>query len=160
LFVRLTAVYGDARVSDEAQLGLLLREWCEAFAYHRPAQLHEAIGVCIRTCKFWPTIAEVFDALRASAPVPERVYSAAADDMAPRDFARDGRTQAEEIAYRAAFCLQMRKQYPAAFNGNYVAPEREPRPASDGGLSPALIELTKRQGIYRPAPTPNQQDSQ
>ena len=140
-----------------ASITTAANQWHDALRFYRPELVEQAWREYRDgpRSSFWPTPGEIIALMRANMPPPGHVPLI----EPPREFVRDGRTVAEEIAHRAAFCLQMRKQYPAAFSGNYVAPEREPRPASDGGLTPALIELTKRQGIYRPAPTPNQQDS-
>ncbi len=136
---RLAVVYGDAKIVDAKQRRLLAFEWAEAFAFIAPARVHAAIGRLLLVMKFWPTIAEVMAEVKADAPAPPLLPTHRAEP--PEEFARHGRTEAEEIAYRAAQILNMKRQYgfgsapdplldatkpivkPAAPDDGYVSPE-------------------------------------
>lgn len=114
-FARLAANYGDNRISTPEQRTLLLREWLEAFGNHSPTHLHEAVSAAMKACKFWPTIAEVtveISAIRREAVSVIGIVTGTgrwkAED-AP--FAKQGRTEAEEIAYRAAQSLKWKRDY-------------------------------------------------
>jgi hypothetical protein len=137
----------------------LVSEWHDALRFFDPDRVGTAWRTWRNTQKFLPSIAEILNLLREQAPKvgpsPRPV-----DPVEP--FCQDGRTEAEEIAHRAAIVLNAKRKY--GWAERYSAPDKPsedaPKPASQDGLSPAFIELTKRQGIYRPAATPNQQDSQ
>lgn len=132
-FARLAANYGDSRISTPEQRTLLLREWLEAFGNHSPTHLHEAVSAAMKACKFWPTIAEVtteISAIRREAVSVIGIVTGTGRwkaDNAP--FARDGRTEAEEIAHRAAQSLKWKQEL--GF-GKQTADEdvRERNPAS------------------------------
>lgn len=114
-FARLAANYGDSRIATAEQRGLLLREWQEAFGHHAPDHLHEAVSLAMKASKFWPTLAEVNEQLTHI----RREAIAAVDAATGRTnwkstkegFCREGRTEAEEIAYRAAQILKWKAQY-------------------------------------------------
>lgn len=114
-FARLASNYGDSRISTTEQRTLLLREWLEAFGNHSPTHLHEAVSAAMKACKFWPTIAEVsieISAIRREAVSVIGITTGTGRwkaDNAP--FARDGRTEAEEIAHRAAVALKWKQDY-------------------------------------------------
>jgi hypothetical protein len=114
-FARLAANYGDSRIATPEQRGLLLREWQEAFGTHAPEHLHEAVSKAMKTSKFWPTLAEVNEPLTAlrkeaiaavDSATGRNRYSAAREG-----FCREGRTEAEEIAYRTAQVMRWKAQY-------------------------------------------------
>lgn len=144
---RLAVVYGDAKIADAKQRRLLSFEWSEAFAFIAPARVHAAIGRLLLTLKFWPTIAEVMAEVKADAPPPERLPVHRAEPL--EEFARDGRTEGEEIAYRAAQILNMKRQY--GF-GSAPDPLEEmqakrvviPAAPDDGHVSPELRALVEK----------------
>lgn len=151
------------REKPGASMEALVSEWHDALRFCEPDHVAAAWRDWRNSQKFFPSIAEIL--LRVRAIVSQssvEVIRALPGQIKEPEFCQDGRTEAEEIAHRVAVCLAARKKY--NFGARYSAPdepaEDEPKPASQDGLSQALIELTKRQGIYRPAPTPNQQDSQ
>ena len=142
-FARLAANYGDSRISTPEQRTLLLREWLEAFGNHSPTHLHEAVSAAMKACKFWPTIAEVtaeISEIRREAVSVIGIVTGTgrwkADNV---PFAKQGRTEAEEIAHRAAQSLKWKQDY--GF-GKQTADEdvREQKPASlDTSVSYALL---------------------
>lgn len=140
---RLAAAFGDSRIATPEQRGMLLREWGEAFAGQSPEHLHRAVSEAIKTSKFWPTIAEIHGHVASQ----RRETVAAIDTLTGRgryrgeanEFARDGRTEAEETAHRAAQVLRWKQQ--AGFD-RLLADDgraREVRPASQAGASQALL---------------------
>ena len=157
-FARLAVAHGDGRVADPAQRTLLAREWVEALGHHEPWVVNAALGRVIRECRFWPSIAEMVEACKPlDTRTAEERFGArhpTHSKSAPHpQFARDGRTEAEEVAHRTAQVLAMRRQ-----PGLGAAPDplievlsNEIRPASQAGLTPEFIKLAKRQGIYRGA---------
>ena len=160
LIGRMISVY---REKPGASMEALVSEWHDALRFCEPEHVADAWRDWRNTQRFFPSIAEILNRVRALAgPSGGFIFSLPAKVNDDPPFCQDGRTEAEEIAHRAAVCLSARKKY--GFGARYSAPDEPddgaPKPASQDGLSPALIELTKRQGIYRPAPTPNQQDSQ
>jgi hypothetical protein len=112
---RLAANYGDSRIASTEQRTMLLREWVEAFRYHAPSHLHGAVSAAIRSCKFWPTIAEIsaeITKLRREAVEAIHHLEAKKRGSRPEEpFARDGRTEAEEVAHRAAQILKWKEQF-------------------------------------------------
>lgn len=142
-FARLAANYGDQRIATTEQRTLLLREWMEAFGNHSPSHLHEAVSVAMKATKFWPTIAEVAaevsEIRREAVSVVGAMTGTGRHVAVEIPFARDGRTEAEEIAYRAAQSLRWKQQF--GF-GKHTADEdvREQKPASqDTSVSYALL---------------------
>lgn len=154
-FARLSAAYGDGRIADQAARQMLLREWLEAFGAHSPRHLHQAVGALIQTVKFWPTIAEVLAEVRS-------LRKSLLDDVQRQaqirlpcpqkdDFARHGRSEAEEIAFRAAVCLAARRKY--GYRG--LEGEAAPAPAADAGpyvvsvsdVSQALLAARRKRGL-------------
>lgn len=132
-FARLAANYGDQRISTSEQRTLLLREWLEAFGNHSPAHLHEAVSAAMKATKFWPTIAEVAteaSAIRREAVSVVGIVTGSGRHVAVDiPFAREGRTEAEEIIFRASRLLKMKQEtgYAKAFEPDPIA---EQRPAS------------------------------
>lgn len=150
---RLAVVYGDAKIIDTKQRRLLAFEWAEAFAYFEPERVHNAIGKVLVSLKFWPTIAEVMDALKANTPPLPPAPPHRAEKV---EFCREGRTEAEEIAYRAAQVLAMRRSsgfgsapdITAVGEVKHVPKEAVP---DDGFVSPALEQIARKRGYWRGA---------
>lgn len=156
VFARLAVVYGDTRIADKAQRELLLREWLAALGWYAAPRIHDAVSAWIKTGKFWPAPAELLEIMRADNPPPERHTS---DRLDPprKPFCRDGRSVAEEIAYRDAQIKLMKRGTWLDRPGNEPIVEfhTEPKPVSQEGLTPEFIALAKRQGIYSgKEPTP------
>jgi hypothetical protein len=125
--------YGERKGVD---MRLQAAEWQATLGAYPLERLNRALSEHIRTSTWWPTIANLVDLMQAETPAPglrER-------REAPKQFARDGRTEAEEIAYRASQSLRWREE--AGF-GKTVLPEDErtiPKPASqDMTVSSALL---------------------
>lgn len=126
---------------------VLHSEWHDALRFYDPAIIEVAWKKVRGTSKYWPTIAEFMDFIRAEMPLPDRHRPIEPDEP----ICREGRTLIEETAHRAAQCLRWRAQYPSVFKPE-VAPSRPPKPPSQGDLSPEFIAHAKRQGIYHPSP--------
>lgn len=156
LIGRMISVY---REKPGASMEALVSEWHDALRFFDPDRVGTAWRTWRNTQKFLPSIAEILALLKEQAP---RVGPSPRHTAADEPFCQEGRNEAQELAHRAAVILNAKKRY--GWAERYSAPDKPsedaPKPASQGGLTPALIELTKRQGIYRPAPTPNQRDSQ
>lgn len=145
-FARLAANYGDSRISTPEQRTLLLREWLEAFGKYSPAHLHEAVSTAMKATKFWPTIAEVeaeASALRREAVSFVGHATGTGRHVAtPTVFERDGRTEAEEIIFRAAAVKRMKAEARAKMpeQPDPMDALKEAKPASqDQGVSFALL---------------------
>lgn len=151
-FARLSAAFGDTRIADPASRQMLLREWLEAFGPHSPRHLHQAVTVAIQTAKFWPAIAEVLAEVRSLRKSIVEGVQRRNQIRLPRpqkdDFARHGRSEAQEMAFRAAIVRDAKKAYGWKGEGAPPAPEGEPDPvpyvvpASDA--SEALLATVKR----------------
>jgi len=85
---------------------LVTAEWHGTLRAYPADRLHNALSEHIRKSRFWPTVADLTDILREAAPAPGLPRHRAEPDV----FARDGRTEAEEIAYRAAQSLKWKQQ--------------------------------------------------
>lgn len=123
---RLAVAFGDSKIADARQRKLLAVEWTEAFAFHEPERVQDAISKHIRNCKFWPAIAEILDNIRAELPKAEL-------PSMPQHRAEEGfgvNRSVEEIARRVADCKRWRQQ------------------SSFGSAPDPLIEL--RQGKQEP----------
>tara|TARA_R110000868_G_scaffold151986_2_gene376569 strand:+ start:256 stop:606 length:351 start_codon:yes stop_codon:yes gene_type:complete len=101
-------------------------EWHATLGAYPADRLNRALSEHIRRSTWWPTVANLVDVLRDETPPPGLKLHR--PDDAP--FCREGRTQAEEIAHRAAQCRKWREVY-----GMEPGPET---PASDdlGGSEP------------------------
>lgn len=154
LIGRMISVY---REKPGASMEALVSEWHDALRFFDPDRVATAWRTWRNTQKFLPSIAEILALLKDQAP---RVGPSPRPVEPAEKFCQAGRTEAEEIAHRAAVVLNARKQY--GFGVRYSAPdepsEGAPKPASQDGLTPAMIELTKRQGIYRPTTTATEKD--
>lgn len=102
LLARCVANYGERRNVD---LRLVTAEWHEAFRHRHPAILNAALTEHIRRSTFWPTVADL-EAILAEGHKPTRTRWV---DDGKRDFRREGRTEAEEIAHRKAMCAKWRE---------------------------------------------------
>jgi hypothetical protein len=131
-FARLSAAFGDGRIADPASRQLLLREWLEAFGPHNPRHLHEAVTVAIQTVRFWPAIAEVLAEVRSLRKSIVDGVQRQNQIRLPRpqkdDFARHGRSEAQEMAFRAAIVRDAKKAYGWKGEEAPPAPEGEPDP--------------------------------
>jgi hypothetical protein len=153
---RLVAAYGDQRVADPARRQLLVREWVEAFGPHNPDHLHEAVGRLIQTSTFWPSIAELLTEVRSLRKSIVEDVQRQRQKALPRhekdDFARHGRSEAEEMAFRAAVVLNAKKHYGWVGDQARPALEGEPDPVpyvvpvSDA--SPALRAAMRKREVY------------
>lgn len=85
---------------------LMVAEWHATLGAYPADWLHNALSEHIRRSTWWPTIANLVDILREAAPAPGLPRHRAE----PNTFAREGRTEAEEIAYRAAQSLRWKQQ--------------------------------------------------
>ena len=122
LIARCVSVYGERRGVD---MRLMTAEWQNALEAYQPRRLADALSEHIRKSPYWPTIADLLNEVRAQTPPPSlpRFIDKA------QDFAREGRTEAEEIIFRASRLLKMKQEtgYAKAFVPD---PTAEQRPAS------------------------------
>lgn len=102
LLARCLANYGERRGID---LRLVTAEWHDALGAWPIERLSLALSEHIRRSTFWPTIADLTGILAEQTPAPRPRWT-----EEPRVFARDGRTEAEEIAFRAEQCRTWREQ--------------------------------------------------
>lgn len=151
LIGRMISVY---REKPGASMEALVSEWHDALRFYDPDRIAAAWRSWRNSQKFLPSIAEILALVREQTPSVRSVATVAE----PVDvFCRDGRTEAEEIAHRAAVVLNAKRRY--GFGVRYSVPdepaEAPPKPVSQGGLTPEFIALAKRQGIYSgKEPTP------
>lgn len=125
---------------------MMLAEWQEAFGEHAPEHLHSAVSAAMRECVFWPAIAEISKPLREirREAVAELDQATGRGRYLPEvvEFAREGRTEAEEIIHRTAQCLRWRVEAVAKFPphvGGIAEEVRDVKPASrEIGVSSAL----------------------
>jgi hypothetical protein len=113
----------------------LVTEWHASLSPYPVDRVSRALSEHIRTSTWWPTIANLVDLMREETPAPGTRRS----EEGPKKFLRDGRTEAEEIAYRVSQSLKWREE--AGF-GRSVLPEdaiKAVKPASqDMTVSSAL----------------------
>jgi hypothetical protein len=123
LIARCLSNYGERKGVD---MRLQAAEWHATLGAYPADRLNAALSEHIRRSTWWPTVANLVDILRDATPPPGLPRHQALD----LPFEREGRTQAEEIAHRAAQCLKWREAY-----GMDPAPKS---PASDdlGGSEP------------------------
>lgn len=145
-FARLLVVYGASRAPGNAEQVILIREWLLALGWYSAQRLEGAINEWVKVGKFWPTPAEILEILHADAPPAQRPQIV---DTSRTEFCRDGRTEAEEIAHRAAQCRRWRAQAAAQFPPAPVEEQPQPKPASQDGLTPEFIAHAKARGYYR-----------
>lgn len=146
------------REKPGASMEALVSEWHDALRFYHADRVAMAWRTWRNSNKFFPHICEILSVLRDEAPA----VRPAPQPIEPKEpFCQNGRTEAEEIAHRAAVVLNAKRKY--GYTTRYSAPDETalapPIPASQEGLSPAFIELAKRQGIYRPTATPNQEQT-
>ena len=103
------------------QIRVMANEWLKALRIFGVQTVHRATTKCIQESKWWPALAEVVALCRADED-GWRDALGIKDDRRhvaePEAFAREGRTEAEEIAHRVAMVASMKRQ--AGFNS---APE-------------------------------------
>lgn len=150
---RLEAVFGapKGRTSDLARV--MANEWLNALGQFGRRSVHMAVTRLISTAKWWPSISEVFelceqhedgwrDALGLK-PDPKPAHR-----LEPYQFARNGRTEAEEIAHRAAQVLSWKRA--ANFGAADEEANEPPKPASqDMWISDQLKALAAKRGYWR-----------
>ena len=104
LVARCLANYGERRGVD---MRLMVAEWHATLGAYPAGRLNGALSEHIRRSTYWPTIANLVDILREDAPDPGLKRHVAE----PHTFAREGRTDAEEIAHRAAQSLRWKQSF-------------------------------------------------
>jgi hypothetical protein len=77
---------------------LTVAEWHRQLSQFPASDLHVALDEHFRRSQWWPAVSEILDGVRAKIEPPQ-LPAWSADREA---FARNGRTEAEEIAYRKA----------------------------------------------------------
>ena len=82
-------------------------EWHATLGAYPADRLNAALSDHIRRSTWWPTVADLVEILRSQTPPPGLKLHRPKDEP----FCRDGRTEAEEIAHRAAQCLKWREAY-------------------------------------------------
>lgn len=102
LIARCLANYGERKGAD---MRLVTAEWHASLFCYPADRLSAALSEHIRRSTFWPTVANLLDILREQAPAFGRSIAT----FGPYEFARDGRTEAEEIIHRAAQCRKWRE---------------------------------------------------
>ena len=104
LLARCLSNYGERRGVD---MRLQAAEWHATLGAYPADRLNAALSEHIRRSTWWPTVADLVEILRSQTPPPGLPRHR---DNAPT-FARDGRTEAEEIAFRAEQCRKWREAY-------------------------------------------------
>lgn len=104
LVARCMANYGERKGVD---MRLMVAEWHGTLGAYPADRLNHALSEHIRRSTWWPTIANLVDILREDAPAPGLKRHVAE----PHTFAREGRTDAEEIAHRAAQSLKWQQSF-------------------------------------------------
>lgn len=125
------------------QIRVMANEWLKALRAFGAQTVHRATTKCIQESKWWPALAEVVALCRADEDgwrdalglKDERRYIAE-----PDTFARDGRTEAEEIAHRIATVKAMKAEAGFGTSEEIIGEARAPAaPASqDMRVSDAL----------------------
>lgn len=108
---------------------MMLYEWRLAFGRHNPKHLHDAISAAIAETKFWPTIAEVLTHVKEiRRQCVQRLELAKTLPPDRYVFARDGRSEQEEIDFRRAQCARWRAEAKLATSpqGGASSPASEP----------------------------------
>jgi hypothetical protein len=120
---RLNAVFGSPKDRTMDQIRVMANEWMKALKPFGRATVHRAVSKLIQESKWWPALAEVL-ALCLADEEGWRDALGIKDDRRyvaePDAFARDGRTEAEEIAHRAAMVASMRRD--TGFNSAPIEP--------------------------------------
>lgn len=157
-FARLAVAFGDQRIEDAATRALLVREWSAALSGIEAGVLESVIGKVIRNQKFWPTISEVLEAAKAyDYRTTEEKFGPRHTPPIPRkNFCREGRTEVEEMAFRAAELLRMKTEQSLAFTPALDAFEENAgplqKPASQAQwISPELEAIARKRGYWRGA---------
>lgn len=117
LIARCLSNYGERKGVD---MRLQAAEWHATLGAYPADRLNAALSEHIRRSTWWPTVANLVDLLREGAPGPGLKLHRPKD----QPFAREGRTDAEETAHRAAQCRKWREAYG-------MDPGKEP-PAGEG----------------------------
>lgn len=121
---RCLANYGERRGVD---MRLMVAEWHATLGAYPADRLNHALSEHIRRSTWWPTIANLVDILREDAPPPGLPLHRAKQEA----FARDGRTEAEEVAHRAAQARKWKQDF--GFGQSEPDPldvRAKPKPAS------------------------------
>ena len=136
---RCNATFGEPKNRSPELARIWANEWFRALSGYGCKTVCGAFDQAIRSGKFWPTISEVLEFCRADDhhhrdmvglvnPTPHlEDYTG----RAAQGFCREGRTEAEEIAHRAAQVEAIKAKHgwkPITDNG--LIPVREPAPAS------------------------------
>ena len=146
MFARLAVNFGSSRIADPAQCDLLEYEWRLALSEYHPKTVNDAISkIMKKPGDFWPTIGAVIEVIQADMPPVgrRRIKS----ESYP-EFCRDGRTEAEEIAFRTAHVLRIR--HDVGISESIPEPLPPPVPASDSPhVSSQLRALAKKRGYWK-----------
>lgn len=160
---RLNANFGNPKDRTADQVRIMASEWFEALSGFGTITVRQAFDKIIRTWvpsfgRTWPSLAEVHalcaadhegwhDALQLAKP------KAHVRDEEP--FCREGRTEAEEIAYRVAKLKEIKASLPFTPAFDYEPTDTiepaKPALADDGYVSPALEEIARKRGYWRGA---------
>lgn len=148
------SVYGERR---GASVEALVTEWHDALRFYDPELVTEAWTDYRNSSEFWPTPAAILTRVRSNLPAPGRP---AFRSETREDFCREGRTEAEEIAHRAAQILRIKREaamrYAPTFQGDDEAKPPEPQPASQAQtVSPQLQAIAKKGGYWHGASEPS-----
>jgi hypothetical protein len=133
LLARCLANYGERRGAD---MRLMAAEWHASLGAHPAERLNAALTEHIRRSTYWPTVANLVDIMREQMPPPGLPRHLQLE----QDFCRDGRTEAEEMAHRAAQVLSWKADigFQKVVDGG-EAPSASAAPASQfPGVSEAL----------------------
>lgn len=103
LIARCLANYGERKGID---MRLVSAEWHATLGAYPMHRLNNALSEHIRTSTFWPTIANFVELLRQETPAPGLPRYRRDEKL----FSREGRTEAEEIAHRAAQTLRWKQE--------------------------------------------------
>jgi len=163
---RLNANFGNPKDRTADQVRIMASEWFEALGGFGTITVQQAFDKIIRTWvpsfgRTWPSLAEVnalctddhqgwLDALQLK---PDNRTKPHQRDDEP--FCREGRTEAEEIAYRAAQLKKIKASLPFTPAFDYEVTDTiepaKPALADDGYVSPALEAIARKRGYWRGA---------
>jgi len=140
MVARAVANYGERRGVD---MRLLTAEWHATLGAYPIDRIDRALSEHVRTSTYWPTVANLVDLMREETPAP----GLPAHREAPRQFERDGRTEAEEIAFRAAQTLKWKQE--SGF-GKFIDPIEEKQPPNPASQAQTVgYELARSCAVRR-----------
>lgn len=139
LVARCLANYGERKGAD---MRLLAAEWQASLGAYPAGRLHDALTEHMRRSSYWPTIAHIVEILKEQTPPPGLPRYKREEE----GFCREGRTQAEEIAHRAAQVLRWKQEY--GFD-RLLAPEAERAQPKAASQETTITDALKATPAYK-----------